>query len=305
MSAYFALPDPGCVRIGGEDRRTFLQRQTTNHIDHLHAECGLLSVLTSPTGRILDVLMLLEDEDHILALTLPGRGASIGRYLRGRVFFMDKVVVNDESAAYAQLDIFGPVDTLLDRLGLPVLAETNAVAAGENGLRAIRLEPGFGLGYRLVAPVQMQSAIQAKLSAAGAACLSPEAYALRRVEAGLPSGNEWNEDYTPLETGLRMAVSDSKGCYTGQEVIARQITYDKVTRRVCGLRLSASVSAPAELAAADGSPAGRLTSAVVSSTLGRIGLGIVKRPYDTPGVTLRVGAAGSDCRAEVVELPFL
>jgi len=303
MTEYFILPDPGCVRIGGEDRRAFFQRQTTNQVELLRPERSLLTVLTSPTARILDVLILLDEGDRILALTLPGRGGATGRYLRSRVFFMDKVTVSDESAAYVQVDVFGGDDPLAG-LGLPLLEQPNSAACSADGLWAVRLEVGFGLGWRLVAPLRLLPEIEARLTSAGAAPLAEAEYTLRRVEAGLASGREWNEDFTPLETGLSVSVSDSKGCYTGQEIIARQVTYDKVTRRLCGVRLDALVSAPAELSAPDGAPAGRLTIAVSSPRFGAIGLAVVKRPHDVPGSRLQVGDADFGCHAEGSALPF-
>jgi len=249
-------------------------------------------------------VVLLDEGESILALTLPGRGVSIGRYLRSRVFFMDKVTMEDASVANAQVDVWGPVEGPLERLGASAPIDANAVAPGRDGLRVVRLDAGFGLGYRLVAPAGRLDEVEALLAAGGLTPVSEQTYALRRLEAGLPSQNEWNEDYTPLETGLRMAVADAKGCYTGQEVIARQITYDKVTRRLCGLRLDASSDAPAELVAENGAAAGRLTSLAKSPRLGVIGRGVIRRPHDRAGALLWVGGAASGCRAEVVDLPF-
>lgn len=303
MTEYYILPDPGCARVGGEDRRAFFQRQTTNQVELLRPERSLLTVLTSPTARILDVLILLDEGDHILALTLPGRGGATGSYLRRRVFFMDKVTVSDESAAYAQVDVFGEDDALAG-LGLSSLEQPNAAALAAGGLWAVHLETGFGLGWRLVAPVRLLPEIEARLASVGAVQLAEAEYTLRRVEAGLASGREWNEDFTPLETGLSVSVSDSKGCYTGQEIIARQVTYDKVTRRLCSVRLDAPVSAPADLYTPDGAPAGRLTTAVGSPRFGVIGLAVVKRPYDALGSRLQVGDVDLGCHAEVNALPF-
>jgi folate-binding protein YgfZ len=101
-----------------------------------------------------------------------------------------------------------------------------------------------------------------------------------RVEAGLPAaGAELSEDYTPLEAGLAAAISSTKGCYTGQEVLARQITYDKVTQHLCGLRLTRRAQPGGRVWAPDGSPVGRVTSAATSPRFGEIALAVVKRPH--------------------------
>jgi folate-binding protein YgfZ len=132
--------------------------------------------------------------------------------------------------------------------------------------------------------------------------LSPEAYEVRRVELGLPGpARELTEDYTPLETNLDAAISDSKGCYTGQEIIARQVTYDKITKRMAGLKLQAPVAAGAAVHV-EGRGAGEVTSAVHSPNCGAIALAILKRPHHAPGTAVTVGEEGT--RGVVVALPF-
>src|SRR5690606_39681801 len=114
---------------------------------------------------------------------------------------------------------------------------------------------------------------------AGAVPLGEEAYDVLRVEAGLPaSGTELTEDFTPLETGLAYTVSTSKGCYTGQEVLARQINYDKVSRQLVGLRLKEPAPAGSAVRA-EGRPAGTVTSVVLSPEHGWIALAVVRRPH--------------------------
>lgn len=305
-NAFYPLPAPGYLRLTGADRRVFLQRQTTNHIDLLAPERSLLTVLTSPTARILDVLILLDEGEFIGILTLPGSGVATYRYLRSRIFFNDKVSIHDDSEAWMQIDLFGPESaSAVEGLGMLPPAEANTVYPGPDGARLLRLEPAFSLGFRLLLPAAAASQTEAVLSA-GLERLSTTDYDRLRIERGLPAaGGELTEDYTPLEAGLSVAVSNHKGCYTGQEIIARQITYDKVTRLLCGLRLSAAAEPGADLAAADGSPAGKLTSVANSPHLGWIGLGIVKRPYHQPGNTLRISGAGASITAATVDAAHL
>lgn len=304
---FYRFPDGGYLRLSGADRRSFLQRQTTNHIDLLQPEHSLLTVLTSPTARILDVFILLDEGDEIGILTLPGQGQVTWKYLRGRIFFNDRVSIADQSHATVQIDVFGPqVEAALETIGVDRLLEVNQVFRTPYGLYCLRLERAFGLGYRLLMPSASAEKVVAALDAAGLKVLATEDYNRLRVEQGLPSARrELTEDYTPLEAGLLVAISDSKGCYTGQEVIARQINYDKVTRLLCGLRLSGPAEPGTELYALDEAPAGRLTSTAASSRFGAIGLGIVKRPYHQSGSLLRAGAAGvGGVAARVSQLPF-
>jgi folate-binding protein YgfZ len=113
---------------------------------------------------------------------------------------------------------------------------------------------------------------------------------------------ELTDDYTPLEAGLNDAVADGKGCYTGQEVIARQLTYDKVVQRLVGLSLTAPASIGDVLYAGE-RRVGVITSLSQSPAYGSIGLGYVRRPEFERGTRLRT-APGGDAVVTIVELPF-
>jgi folate-binding protein YgfZ len=161
-----------------------------------------------------------------------------------------------------------------------------------------------GAGYRLLAPSNAAQLVLDRLEQSGAARLAPETYELLRVEAGIPqAGHELVEDYTPLEVGLDWAISGSKGCYTGQEIIARQITYDKVTRQLVGLRPEAPVE-PGERVLSSGRAAGAVTSAVISPRFGPLALAVVRRPHHEAGTALEIEAVDRQVRAETVQLPF-
>jgi folate-binding protein YgfZ len=306
-AVFYPQPDAGYLRIAGEDRADFIQRQTTNDIRLLQPPRALLSVLTSPTARVLDVFYLVNDADAVGAITLPGFSHKTAQFLKNRIFFMDRVTVEDLSQETAQLDLFGPqAPNLLQKLSIqaPALNTVGEVMITGKLVRILAVEACFGPGYRLLANAQDRESLEAALQQSGALRLSPANFESLRVEAGQPqAGRELSEDYTPLETGLTSAVADGKGCYTGQEIIARQLTYDKVTQQLCGLRLPGS-TAVGERIYADGKPAGTLTSFAQSPRFGPIALAIVKRPYFQPGTRVAVGSATSEAGATVVSLPF-
>lgn len=97
-AAFYLVPNPGYLLISGETRRDYIQRQTTNDIDLLSPTRALSSLLTSPTGRILEFFNLLEIDDAIAMLTQPGHGPGLAAYFQKHIFFNDKVVVQDRSA---------------------------------------------------------------------------------------------------------------------------------------------------------------------------------------------------------------
>lgn len=306
-AGYLLISEAGSLRLEGPDRQAFLQRQSSNDVRRLEPGRGVLTVLTSPTARILDVLYLLPEIEAITALTLPGRGPATARFLRSRIFFNDQVRLADASADTVQIDLFGPqAGAVLAALGLSAPLEIDQVAgpAGAWELRAVRLGSYFGLGYRLLVGPASAPALRAALEQAGAAAVDAKTFNVLRIEAGLPAaGTELTDAYTPLETGLEAAVCGAKGCYTGQEVLARQVTYDKVTQRLCGLRLEVPTAAGERLYTSTGEPAGSLTSTAVSPRLGAIGLGVVKRPHHQPSAALHVGGAHGSA-AVVTDLPF-
>lgn len=302
--------DAGYLRIEGPDRFDFLQRQTTNDINLLNAERSVLTVLINHAARILDVLHLILDKDGIGAITLPGYASKTAQFLQSRIFFNDDVSVVDASPEFNQIDLDGQeAKTTLIHLGIDpprdlhivvsgTITNVPVIVIGTNGL--------VGSGYRLLFPDGTRETIQNALLDSGAAPLTPESYQVLRVEAGLPAaGKELTVEYTPLEAGFGAAISENKGCYTGQEVIARQISYDKVTKHLVGLSLETPAEA-GERVWADGKPTGFITSSTLSPTYGPIALSYLKRPYNLPRSIVWVSQTKENkgIRAVVTPLPF-
>lgn len=308
-ATFFPQPRAGYLTLEGPHRLDLLQRLSTNDLRPLQAGTVIITSLTSPTARLLDVLSVFFEGDTLVALSLPGYGEATLRYLKSRIFFMDQVSVSDFSSAYAQYDLDGiRAAQSLERLGVnPTPGLDQIVATGFKGarLQVIGQRGLVGLGYRLILPREAAPTLEAALERAGVTHLSAEAHHLLRLEAGLPTaGAELTADYTPLEVGLDWTISQTKGCYTGQEVVARQITYDKVIQRLRGLHLEYSVEPRARLWA-EGKSVGVVTSAGVSPRFGPIALAIVRRPYDQPGTKLIAGdAPDQGVMSRVVALPF-
>lgn len=305
MLRHYLHPELGYLRLSGPDRVDFLQRQTTNDVRLLSPTRGLTTVLTNPAARILDVLQLLDEGDTIGIIPLPGRSHTTFNYLRKRIFFNDNVELSNASAHTLLVDLEGDTAPgFLRQHGIepPPL---DGVTSGQLGGVTVRLlaQPGlFGTGYRLL--TRAGEPLIEQLTRAGIPPLSPAEREILRVEAGLPAvDHELTETYTPHETNLDAWISETKGCYTGQEVLARQTTYDKVTRRMVGLRLEAPVEHGARVTAG-GKPAGAVTSAVVSPRLGPIALAVLKRPHNQPGTAVQVASPSGDVPATVVPLPF-
>ena len=309
---FFEPSQVGVLELQGDSRLDFLQRQTTNDIRLVSSGHVIASVLTSPAGRILDVLYLFEAMvggiPVMRAITLSGMAPATVAYLNQRIFFMDQVNVLDMSAGYFQVDVIGQgLADALRKLAFRQLPKDNQLLTAQLAGQAtfiFKHHPHLGLGTRFLAPVELREQVIATLLEAGIPEINTDQYQILRVEAGLPAAQrELTADFTPLEVGLESAISDQKGCYTGQEVIARQMTYQRVTRQLVGLYLDSPV-APGTQLHVDGKPAGRVTSFASSPRFGPIALAMIKRPYHQSGTRLSVVSAHGSITALVSSLPF-
>jgi folate-binding protein YgfZ len=311
---FYPVPDSGVLQITGPDRSEFLQRQTTNDLKQLSAGHTLTTILTSATGRVLDVLTLLDlvaqapETGVYLAITLPGKGVQTADFLQKKIFFMDKVTVENLSQDYRLITLEGPgIIRVLNKTGLlPAPGTSEVSAASIDGAPVWLFDRSVqsGAGVNVVAPAAMVEDLTARLTQAGAEALDTTTAEVLRVETGLAGvKGELNGDYTPLETNLDWAISSTKGCYTGQEVIARQITYDKVTRKLVGIKLAAKVKV-GDPVWVEGKTVGAVTSFAISPRGGPLALAILKRPHHLPGTSVLVGDSASGHAGEVHALPF-
>ena len=151
-------------------------------------------------------------------------------------------------------------------------------------------------------------ALWTALTDSGAAVAGLRTYDILRVEAGTPLyGRDIDETNLPQETGrTHLAVSFTKGCYIGQETIARIRTYGHVNRSLVGLKLAGEQAAPpGSLVYRDGKEVGRITSSVVSPRFpGALALAYLRRGNESPGVAVEVDGTAERRSAEVVGLPF-
>ncbi len=282
------------------DRVDFLQRMTTNDIKRLRVGESCVTILTSPTARIVHVFTVLADAEALWLLPAPGDAVALERHLRGQIFFMDRVRVRRPDIPLLRFRLIGPqAQAALARIGLVAPPEREGEWMRCNDLIVLKQENYDLPGYEVIASTDR---IDAFLEQLHAPLLDEVTYATRRVELGRPApGAELTAEYNPLEAGLAWACAENKGCYTGQEIIARQITYDKVTRTLVGLRSAVPLARGAAVAA-EGREVGRVTSAAFSLQLqAPVALAIVKRPYNAVGTSVVVNGV----EATVVALPFI
>ncbi|MFQ5878386.1 MAG: YgfZ/GcvT domain-containing protein [Acidobacteriota bacterium] len=245
--------DLGRLVISGRDAADLLHRLTTNATRDLRDGDGVPTVFVTPKGRIVDLVTLHRMSDHLLCLTGRGRAAAVAAWI-DRYTFREEVRVEDRGAALGILGLYGAraSEAVAALFGEAAAARprhhTARVGSAEDPVAVAPTYPLAGGGFLLIVRRGALDALRRRILgsrreviAAGEACLEA-----LRIESGLPAaGRELTEDYNPWEARLDEAVSLTKGCYVGQEVIARLNTYAKVTKRLVRLELPGPGVAPA------------------------------------------------------------
>jgi folate-binding protein YgfZ len=297
--------------VGGADRQRFLNAYLTCDVKDLAAGGGAYGFFTNAQGRILADAVVAALDDQVLILLPPARGAAIREHL-ARFLLADRVELRSPMATTA-LALVGPrADEVLALAGAPVpAAEWAATRWSTSGGEAVvqRLRPWGETAYLIWGAIEEAAAVATRLVACGARPVGSDAFEVLRVESGVPRfGVDYDEGHFPQETGLEHAVSFTKGCYLGQEVVARIHYRGHVNRRLCGVAFdrdpgTVETPRPNEPLLLAGEEVGKLGSVVVSARLGRtIGLAVLRAKAATPGTAL---ATSSGLAGAVAPLPFV
>lgn len=341
----------GRVLGKGSDVIDLLHRMSTNDLRPLMNKpgTGAQTVLTNEKGRIIDLLTVIARDTDALLITSKGREESVIQWL-DKFVIMENAKFVPATQQIAQFGLFGPramefLSQYTDQ-NLIDLQPLNAVTLtiGEYTVllqKSLRVaESGWFLYPQQEIAEEVKRRIEADVLAFGGAVLDEVTYEALRIEAGIPTApNELNEKHNPLETTLVSAVSFTKGCYIGQEVIARLDSYDKVQRHMLGIEIDgvpAEVAsefhdalsvrhaeaeatpetaargkkpeemAPIKIETMSGELIGELTSYTVSPAVGKvIGLGFIRTAHSNPNmsVAVRLHERGV-LPAKIVKLPF-
>ena len=299
-AALFDASGQGRILFTGPDHLDFLHRMSTNRIVGGSVGDGLETVFCDSRGRIVQIACLgrTADEETIAFVeNAPALLAWLERYR-----FSERMEQIDISPATGQLELVGPgcAAALRSALGANL---------GEPGCACFPLaRRSWGMRTQLYGQLSLRlwgargevDHFRCQLLAAGVAELDSHVWEVLRVEWGLPvAGRELTLDHNPWEAGLGDAIDMDKGCYIGQEVVARLSTYGKVKQHLVGLRLPARVRSGARVKT-EGRDVGIVTSAASSPRLGPLALAYLRTAFCRPGTSLSV--EGTD--AEVSALPF-
>ena len=275
----------GKLRLTGAEAADYLQGQVTNDVEGLAPGSGCYAALLNHKGKMLTDMRVLRTADFIWIDTEPEGLPALVR--NASMFSIGRDVRHEDvTAEYAILSLIGPEARA--QLDSPPPEEEHSCTEGEHGLYV-----ATDLGVDVICPQTDSAAVREAL---GVEEVSEEAAECLRIESGRPRFSiDVGNETIPEEAGLNeRAVSFTKGCYVGQETVARLHYRGKPNRHLRGIRLRDAAAPGTPLHLGD-REVGRITTAVVSPTLGPIALGFVRREAE-PGTVLDLG--------EVVELPF-
>jgi tRNA-modifying protein YgfZ len=286
------------IDMTGPDAAEYLQGQLTNEIEALEPGSGCYAALLDRKGHMQGDMRVLRADAATIWLDLEGEALpAVLRHLSMYKVGRD-VEVADRTAERVLFSVIGPGAARL--IGAPPLGPEGSHADLEIGgasCRAIATD----VGLDLICATGDAGALRETLAGAGMAEVAEEAAEIVRVESGRPRfGREMTTETIPQEAGINeRAVSFEKGCYIGQETVARLHYKGKPNRHLRGLRSEARLAAGDEIRVGE-KVVGRVGTAVLSPALGPVALAIVRREAE-PGAPVTVGEGTS---AEVVELPF-
>jgi folate-binding protein YgfZ len=300
----FALGMREPLRVVGRDRVRFLQGMLTNDVAKLAMGQGCHAAWLTARGKVLADLGVAVEDDVIWLLCPPGRRGEVQSGL-------DRFAIADdvrfEVPGEVLVGVAGPGAAAALGMDLPPWVIGTARVGGSERRAFGWRETGLPGALVLVAAADVAAVVAHLASASGAT--PPEVVEVLRIEAGVPRfGAEFDEETLVLEAGLDDCISYTKGCYVGQEVVARQHTRGHVNRGLRGLLLAGEAMPERgnRVAAPGREDGGVVTSAVFSPTLRRpIAIASLHRALlqDCPRVTVQHG--GVHLEAEVVELPFV
>ena len=302
----------GRIKATGEDVLDLLNRLSTNQVENLAPGEGAPTILTSDKGRIIDLVYVINLGPYVLLLTSPGAEGPVVRWI-DKYTIMEDSTLEELTPRTALFTLLGPrasgaVEAIAG-VKLQSLEPLHSLSASVHGLETviIRMNAGVLHGYHLMMAVSDADKVWKSAVDYGAAPMGMEAWEALRIEAGIPLyGKETGEAFNPLEAGLIGGIDFAKGCYIGQEVIARLDTYQKVQKHLVTLKFADHCNAQeGSKLALDGKEVGVVTS--VSQVPGdshQVGLGYVRKAAATVGVHLSLmGQEGA--WAEIGAIPLL
>jgi folate-binding protein YgfZ len=277
----------GRIRVTGSEAEKFLNGLITNELKNATEDSWLPAVFPTVQGRVIGVVRIARQESGFLIDTETASHDAVLKTI-SRFTLAGDFKVTDVSNEIALLTVQGK--------------RASEVVWGVNA-HVIRATHTGEDGFDLLIEADHRAAIVGRLIAAGAQPVSPDTFETLRIEAGIPRhGQDMDETNVVLEANLDDAISYTKGCYLGQEIIIRIKHRGHVAKKLTGLKFDQPVESGVAITAEDGKEIGRVTSPTYSPKIeSPIALGYVRYEYLAPGTAVKAG----DVSGTVTDLPFV
>jgi len=302
------------MNLNGKDTIDFINRISTNDMTKLIMNPMCDTIFVTPKGRIVDYCRVIKRDSAYTVISSNVDGMYLMDWLN-RFLILEDIKIKDVSSQYIWLLLIGPRSRVFlgSLTGQPVAPEDEIIwintfdvvipAFANNHFCA----PAYNIWMPADRSVEILEWLRKRLNAFEGGMIGNTAFQITRIESGMPDwGTELTEDYNPHEARLLKAVSFTKGCYTGQEVIARLDAYDKVQKYLMIIEMQdiIDVSAPFDVYL-DDEKIGVLTSFAFDPLENRsVGLGYIKKMYARDDYKLKVEVDVGDRRiAAVLRLP--
>lgn len=288
----------GKIKLHGPDALDLINRISTNDMKQLIIGSVCDTVFVSPKGRIIDFARVLRYDDHLILVCRNTEAGQLMDWIN-RFIFLEDVRLEDVSDQYLWLTVMGPESLrfLRSLSGQRVVEKDEQIWINHDDLQfpALLNSNYMVPAYNFCVPSETSQGVAVwldeELERYGGLFMGDDAFQVMRIKSGTPAwGNELNDRYNPHEARLLNAVSFTKECYTGQEVIARLDTYDKVQRHLMVLTMDQRPNGPLPLEiCCDSEPIGMLTS-ITDDPVNRkcVGLAYIKKNYAVAAMDIQV-----------------
>jgi tRNA-modifying protein YgfZ len=316
-AVFFDRSDRARIDIRGPDRAKFLHNLTTSDVKRLAASQGQEAFVTSLQGKTLGYVLLLGCDDRIMLRSDPGSLSALLPHLQKYGVF-DDVALEDRGPATFEFHLAGPLAArLLERLGATLTAERElahgVTTIGGVPVRIVREAPTGRPGLTLIGAADAAATVSEMIHAEGAAGGLEDGdaatYEVARIEAGTPCfGRDVTPENLPQELGRdARAISFVKGCYLGQETVARIDALGHVNKHLKGLKLPDGPVPPAGASIeAGGKSVGTITSAANSPGWGHpVALALLRTAQANAGAEVQVRLPDTTLTAHVTDLPMI
>lgn len=287
---------PALLAMRGDDAAAFLNGQLTNDIEAIEPREGRYAALLTPKGKMRADMRVIRTPQALFIVTDRALLATVRKMIDTfRIGF--NFELEDSSSGCALISLIGPeVDAIVGSLA----ESDDALGSAENANLTLKLDGAAFIAIRTLTGIDLLGAAAAIDTAAQALAergvleVSEVSAEIIRIERGIPAfGHELDETTIPGEAGLNpRAVNFEKGCYVGQETVARMHYKGKPNRSLRGLKAAQPLTAGASVTAKDGRELGQLGTAVQSPAHGSLGLSVLRKEAE-PGDTVDVGGVSA------------